>query len=55
MTAPRMVGSIISIEWLARQLDMPVEEVRERINAAERRDREDQIHQAGVLPVEASS
>ena len=49
------VGSIISIERLARQIGHPVEEVREQIQQAERRDREDQVNQAGVLPVEASS
>jgi len=31
MTTPRMVGSIISIEWLARQIGLPVEEVRQKV------------------------
>ena len=37
MTAPQMVGSIINAQWLADQMGLPVEEVQERLAAAERR------------------
>jgi len=38
MTAPQMVGSIIGIEWLARQMGLPVEEVTARIEQAREED-----------------
>lgn len=31
MSTPHMVGSIISIEWLAARMGLPVEQVRERV------------------------
>lgn len=31
MSTPRMVGSIITIEWLAQQTGKPVEEVRQKV------------------------
>ncbi len=34
MTAPQMVGSIINAQWLAAQMGLPVDEVRERIELA---------------------
>ena len=39
MSTPRMVGSVISIEWLAARMGLPVEHVRQKIEQAERRDR----------------
>lgn len=38
MTAPQMVGSIIGIEWLARQMGLSVEEVAARIEQARKED-----------------
>ena len=38
MTAPQMVGSIIGIEWLARQMGLSVDVVRERIEQAREED-----------------
>ena len=37
MTSPQRVGSIINAQWLADQMGLPVEEVQERLTAAERR------------------
>lgn len=41
MTAPQMVGSIITVEWLARQMGEPLEQVTARIEQARK---EDQWH-----------
>jgi len=45
MSTPRMVGNIITIEWLAHQMGLPVEHVRQKIEQAERRDRLDALVQ----------
>jgi len=37
MTTPERVGNIINPAWLAAQMGLPVEEVQERLTAAERR------------------